>query len=201
MRRQTHKQGLAARWRTTPLDVNPFQLPARFVLDVRDDAGRLLTARDKVIIQPKLIIIEREVHGDHGACVARDEHAIADFAGIAIRIDQIAGRDNAFAVSVNLHHDDPDLCIPLHLAFDMCDASARWQSWGKVLGLPLLLPARDGTWQEPFQRLGRLLVDRAYNRRRRFYLKGRRSIVAATREMGIPVPAVQRDGAEIIARA
>lgn len=178
MRRQTQSQGLAARWQPVPLDVNPFQLPARFNLSVESSTGATLTDWDHIIVRQGSITIERDVPGV-GYC--REEHAIETFSGVAIRIDTTDSSPEGFVVSVNLHHDDPELCIPLHMAFDMNDASAHWQSWSRILGLPLLLAASDGKWREPIERLGKLAVQDAFGRNPRLCLRQRRSLVSSTR--------------------
>lgn len=129
MRRQTNTQpGLAARWPVRPLDVDPFQLPARFSLPVKSVAGKLMGARDRIRIEGGMIAVEREVLGRRSRV---REYRAEDFAGIAIRAAIVEDGDDRFAVSVNLHHNDPALCIPLHMSFDMIDVNARWQSWGR----------------------------------------------------------------------
>lgn len=197
MRRQTQSQGLAARWQPAPLDVNPFQLPARFNLSVESSTGTALTDWDHIIVRQGAITIERDVPGV-GYC--REEHAIETFSGVAIRIDTTDASPEGFVVSVNLHHADPELCIPLHMAFDMNDASAHWQSWSRILGLPLLLAASDGTWREPVERLGKLVVHDAYARNPRLCLKRRHSHVSSTRSKAAGRNRAPLHSREIIAR-
>ena len=181
------------------MDVDPFQLPARFSLPVKSVAGKLIRARDRIRIENGTIAVEREAFGRR--TVVR-EFQSRDFAGVAIRAALIGENEDRFAVSVNLHHSDPDYCIPLHMAFDTNDVNARWQSWARALGLPLLMPAPDGGWREPVARLGRLTVGRPLGRETRKALAGRRSCMSAFRDTtgqtgGMPV----HQGAEIIARA
>lgn len=197
MRRQTQPQGLAARWQPVPLDVNPFQLPARFNLSVKNAPGQALTDWDHIIVSPGMVTIDRDVPG-LGRC--RSDHAIEDFSGISVRMEACDESRDTLAVTVNLHHEDPALCLPLFVAFDLDVAGARWQSWGRVLGLPLLVPAPDGTWQEAIDRLGKLSVNRAYPREARLSLKSRRSMVALSRRVGMRCEADPLPGKEIIAR-
>ena len=197
MRRQTKPQGLAARWPARPLDIDPFRLPARFSLPVRTISGRILRARDRIEIDPTIIAVEREVMGHRSV---RQTVGLQDFSGVAIRAELIGENEDRFAMSVNLHHDDPELCIPLHVSFDMSDVNARWQSWGRALGLPLLLPALDGSWQEPVQRLGKLEVNPPLARAARLRLSGRKSCMSSIRETGHGGDMPVRGGAEIIAR-
>lgn len=197
MRRQTKPQGLADRWTVRPLDIDPFQLPARFALPVQSITGLRAAARDHIRIDANSVAVERAA-GEGPMSVER--HSFDAFSGIAIRMDGASGTDADFAISVNLHHDDPDLCIPLHVAFDMDDAGARWQSWARALNLPLLLPAADGGWREPAEAPGKLTLKRAIPRAPRRALAKRRSRMSAVREAGQSGPTATLSGAEIIAR-
>ena len=58
------------------------------------------------------------------------------------------------AIAVVLEHADPALSLPLFSAPESDDIVAEWQSWGRVLGLPLLVAEDDGNLREPFARLG-----------------------------------------------
>jgi hypothetical protein len=197
VRRQTNPQGLAARWPVRPLDIDPFRLPAQFSLPVQSVTGKLLRARDRIRIEVRTIAVEREMLGARAIVKAI---ALEEFSGVAIRADVVGDNEDTFVVSVNLHHADPELCIPLHMSFDMSEVSARWQSWGRALRLPLLLPALDGTWREPVERLGKVTVSPPCSRDPRHALAARRSCISSLREVGdhrtMPVFA----GAEIIAR-
>lgn len=196
MRRQTKPQGLAARWPVRPLDVDPFHLPARFVLPVCSPAGGQVT-QDNILITSQAVAVE---HNMPGALRRIAQVAVKDFQGVAIRIDRLGDGPQAFAISVNLQHDEPDFCIPLHMAFDMCDASARWQSWGRALSLPLLMPTPDGGWREPDEVPGRMIVREAFRRHPRLALKQRRSLMSAVREVGRFEGLDVLPGDEIIAR-
>ncbi|MEC9367162.1 MAG: DUF6101 family protein [Pseudomonadota bacterium] len=197
MRRQTKPQGLAARWLARPLDIDPYQLPARFDLPVQSAPDRARRPLDRIEINPQSVAVERESAA--GAAI-RHQLPLAAFAGVAIRMEPMGEGSENFAVSINLHHDDPDLCIPLHVAYDLNDANARWQSWGRTLGLPLLLPALDGGWHEPLDRLGKVKVSRPCTRPPRKVLAPRRSCLSSVREVGDLRATVRVGGAEIIAR-
>jgi len=188
VRRQTHDVGLATRWVASPLDVDPCQLPAKFALPLRGRTGRSSVGRDTVLVSCDCVALERD-----GRIEA---HEIDDFLGVSVRID---GGDDFWAVSINLHHDDPDLCIPLHVAFDMDEVGARWQSWAQRLGLPLLLPGEDGTWREAVKRLGKVAVKNPHKRRGGVSSE-RRSRTSATRKTGEIGELRVLKGEEIIAR-
>lgn len=197
MRRQTNPQGLAARWPVRPMDVDPFRLPAQFSLAVESVPGRLLRGRDRVRIEPAAVSVEREVMGVR---TARKLVALSEFSGVAIRAALVGENENRFAISVNLHHADPALCIPLHMAFDMDEANARWQSWARTLRLPLLMPAAEGGWREPVEKLGKIVVNRPCRRDPRRMLAARRSAMSSVRDPGVAREAPVVSGVEIVAR-
>jgi len=197
VRRQTHPHGLAARWPLRPMDVNPFGLPVRYSLPVDSDADHAREARDLIEIDKGSIAVVHEVSG---APAVRRSLALEDFSGVAIRIESVSEGVDGFAISVNLHHPDPKLCFPLHMAFDMSEVGARWQSWGRALKLPLLLPALDGSWREPVERFGKMKVKPPCVRPARLALGGRRSDISSVREMGDQALIRSIPGEELIAR-
>ena len=80
---------------------------------------------------------------------------------------------------------------------------AEWQSWGKVLGLPLLVADKDGALREPFARIGALRVEApTWRRRRRSAIARRRPSRLMRRRAGklSATPTVHRSEREIIAR-
>ena len=197
MRRQTQPHGLAARWVMSPVDIEPYALPVRYVLTVMSDEDHARDARDLIEINRGTIAVEHQVSGVPS--VSRNL-PLEDFLGIAIRIESLDDGHDGFAISVNLHHPDPKLCFPLHMSYDMSDVCARWQSWGNTLTLPLLLPALDGSWREPIDRFGKLKVNPPHVRPARLALNARRSAISSIREMGDPTLEHQIGGAELIAR-
>jgi hypothetical protein len=102
-----------------------------------------------------------------------------------------------------LEHRDKGLSVPLFVAAEGDDAMAQWKSWGRVLGVPLLVAEADGALREPFRRIGRLAVGKtAPRRRRRASIKWRRPSILMRRKPGRPSaePTVHRGEREIIAR-
>jgi hypothetical protein len=84
------------------------------------------------------------------------------------------------------------------------DIVAEWQSWGRVLGLPLLVAETDGALREPFARMGGVRIEApAWRRRRRSAIARRRPSRLLHRRPGALAtspPSVHRDEREIIAR-
>ena len=42
-------------------------------------------------------------------------------------------------MTLELHHEDPELCIPLLVAHDLGDIAADWRSWSEAFGIPMLM--------------------------------------------------------------
>jgi hypothetical protein len=127
---------------------------------------------------------------------------VAAFRGVAIRL---TGADNAVPtrIAVVLEHGDPSLSLPLFSSEASDEIVAEWQSWGRVLGLPLLVAERDGSLREPFARLGAVRIEApTLRRRRRGAVARRRPSILLRRKPGVKqsAPAVHRDEREIIAR-
>jgi hypothetical protein len=102
-----------------------------------------------------------------------------------------------------LEHGDPALSLPLYASSEGDDIVAVWRSWGRVLGLPLLVAEGDGSLGEPFMRLGAVCIEAAASRRRSSTTVARRRPARLLRRRaGVPtaVPVIHRGEREIIAR-
>jgi len=146
------------------------------------------------------VVLRRSVRGVRMAL----NLPVTAFRGVAIRI-AFAGAGNApSSIAVVLEHGDPALSLPLFSATECDDIVAEWQSWGRVLGLPLLVGETDGSLREPFARVGAHLRVQAptWRRRRRGAIARRRPSRLLRRRPGViaQAPVVHRDEREIIAR-
>jgi Family of unknown function (DUF6101) len=127
---------------------------------------------------------------------------LADYRGVAIRMEPPAG-ETAATVAVVLEHSDPALSLTLYRAADGVDVVAEWRAWGQALAVPLLVAEADGRLREPFERIGAVRVGRpTQRRRRRSALAARRPARALRRRPGTtPAQAVVHRGErELIAR-
>ncbi len=172
------------------MDVDPIHLPAKFALPVRGRDNRPANERDYVLIATDCVALERDGN--------IESHEINEFSGVAIRVEK--GRSGVAAVSINLHHDNPNLCVPLHNAFDMGWVGERCQSWARALGLPLPLPCDDETWRDPFTRPSKVMTGPSWECGPRLSLKDRRSVTAYLRNVGSLQGMRIFRGQEIIAR-
>ncbi len=178
----------------TPLRLDPFSLPVRF--EAADEAA---DERLRVVdLHRERVVVRRSVRGMRMAL----NMPVAAYRGVAIRLIGETGTVPT-AIAVVLEHVDPALSLPLYSAAESDDIVAEWQSWGRVLGLPLLVAEGDGTLREPFARLGALRVEPpTWRRRRRNAIARRRPLRRLRRRTGVAPaqPVVHRDEREIIAR-
>ena len=174
------------------LRLDPFALPVRFAAS---DAAADEQVRD-VELHRTRVVVRRSLAGMRMAV----NLPVSAFAGVGLRLVANAGGPQAAVV---LAHRDPGLALPLYVATEADDAVADWRSWGAVLGLPLLIEHEDGSWREPFARLGALRIAEVRpRRRRRSVLKRRRPSIPLRRARGqlSATPPVYRGEREIIAR-
>ncbi|TPW32371.1 hypothetical protein FJU08_05030 [Martelella alba] len=64
------------------------------------------------------------------------------FKGVAARA--IAHREGKITVTLELHHSDPEMCIPLLVTHDLNDIVADWQNWSSLYDIPMLMVEADG---------------------------------------------------------
>lgn len=176
------------------LRLDPFSLPVRFAAgDARaDDQVRF------VEVHRERVVMRRAVAGIPMAVSL----PVTMYLGVAIRIvPPTEGNDGAIAVV--LEHRDQALSVPLFFAPEATDILAEWQSWARVLGLPLLVHDGEGAFSEPFARMGAVRITKASPRRRRqTAMRSRRPRMLMRRKPGRPAsqPTVFRGEREIIAR-
>ncbi|MGC1327107.1 MAG: DUF6101 family protein [Xanthobacteraceae bacterium] len=185
-------------WACSPR-LDPFSLPVRFEAAEEAADGR----RRIVDLHRERVVLRRSVRGMRMAL----NMPVAAFRGVAIRLERdpaLSAENSApTSIAVVLEHDDPALSLPLFSSAEADDIVAEWQSWGRVLGLPLLVAEGDGNLREPFARLGALRIEApSFRRRRRSAIAKRRPSHLLRRRAGaLPAtPVVHRGEREIIAR-
>jgi Family of unknown function (DUF6101) len=156
--------------------LDPFSLPLRF--EARDAAAD--GSVRFVELTRERVVLRRSVRG----MLMAVNLPIASFLGVALRIEPPAG-SAASAVALVLEHRDCALSLQLYRADDSTDVVAEWQSWARVLRLPLLLAEADGRLREPFERIGALRVAAPLPRRRKHSnIKRRRPSIFLRRKPG-----------------
>ena len=174
--------------------LDPFSLPLRF--EVSDAAADGCLRR--VELTRERVVLRRSVCG----MVMAVNLPISSYLGVVLRIEPPIGTADS-AVTLVLEHRDSALSLPLFEAQDSTDIVAEWQSWARVLKLPLLVAEADGRLREPFERIGALRVTAPVPRRRKYSgLKRRRPSIFLRRKPGrrLAVAAVHHGEREIIAR-
>lgn len=120
------------------------------------------------------------------------------FKGVAARA--IDHGDGQVTVTLELHHDDPELCIPLLVAHDLCDIAADWRNWSEAFRIPMLMVEADGIAHPLENHLGDVGTDTAKPRRRHSYFAARRPRFLVRRTTGKLGVTMKIEGKEIIAR-
>lgn len=188
MRRQSKAGGVTPAGSGRALRLDPHRLPARYAAadDRADGSARFIE------IDREQVLLRRSVNG----VLMRLRIPVEVYLGVAVRL-----ADNDGVVAITLEHPDPALSVTLHTDGGIDDAAAEWQSWAKVLGLPLLIEDIDGTLRRPVEMLGALMTGRiALRRRRKTPLRKRRPYFAPRRRgFALIASAVHRDEREIIA--
>jgi hypothetical protein len=175
--------------------LDPFSLPVRF--SAADEAA---DQRLRIVdLHRERVVFRRSVRGMRMTL----NLPLTAFRGIAIRLQLDEPDKVPSSIAVVLEHCDPALSLPLFASAASDDVLAEWQSWGRVLGLPLLVVEADGSLREPFARLGALRVEPpTWRRRRRNAIARRRPFRILRRRTGAlqATPTVHRGEREIIAR-
>ena len=103
--------------------------------------------------------------------------------------------------ALELHHEDPDLSIPLLVAHDLSDIAADWRSWSVAFRLPMLMVEADGVARPLEEHIGPIRREPAAERRRHAYFADRRPRFLVRRKTGSLGVTMKIEGKEIIARS
>jgi hypothetical protein len=127
---------------------------------------------------------------------------ISAYLGVAIRT-KLATAQSQPTVAVVLAHPDPALSLTLCRAAEGQDIVAQWQSWGRALGMPLLVEESTGRMRVAYERDCEVHCNGPIARRRRrgSLHKRRASLPLRRARTSISASVVHRDEREIIARS
>jgi len=117
------------------------------------------------------------------------------FNGIAARA--MDHGDGTLTVTLELHHQDPELCVPLLVAHDLGDIAADWNAWSELYRLPMLMIEADGV-ARPLD-VAPAAAGGAQPRRRQTVFAGRRTRMRMRRGGGALGIRMVISGEEIIA--
>lgn len=120
------------------------------------------------------------------------------FKGVAARAIDHGNGD--VTVTLELHHDDPDLCIPLLVAHDLCDIAADWRNWADAYRIPMMMVEADGVARPLEDHLSNVAHKKSKPRRRHSNIADRRPRFLVRRSTGSLGVKMMIEGNEIIAR-
>lgn len=120
------------------------------------------------------------------------------FKGVAARAIDHGNGD--VTVTLELHHNDPSLCIPLLVAHDLFDIAADWRSWSEAYGIPMLMVEADGVARELDEHLITAGAKPPKPRRRHSYFADRRPRFLVRRKVGNLGISMKIKGREIFSR-
>ncbi|WP_416798368.1 DUF6101 family protein [Ciceribacter azotifigens] len=178
-------------WAGATLRLDPSRFPHQITYALREAAG------DVTITIDERGAILRKVLPSSGLPLSFALPARA-FRGVAARA--IDHGDGEVTVTLELHHEDPDLCIPLLVAHDLCDIAADWRGWADAFRIPMLMVEGDGIARPLEEHLGDVKARAIQPRRRHSYFAQRRPRFLVRRSTGSLGVAMKISGKEIIAR-
>lgn len=119
------------------------------------------------------------------------------FRGVAARAMEQA--DGSMKVTLELHHHDPALCVPLLVADDLDDIAADWHAWSRMMRLPMLIVGADTIARPVREKLGEIMVEAPLARRKRFGTLKHRPWFLRRRKPGVVGPVTRISGEELFA--
>ncbi|MBL4727671.1 MAG: hypothetical protein JKY83_13600 [Rhizobiaceae bacterium] len=120
------------------------------------------------------------------------------FKGIAARA--VETEDGGMLVTLELHHEDAELCVPVLVTDNMDDIAADWHAWSRVLSLPMLILDADNSASPVRKLLGEIMVEDPIERRKRHRTIKHRPNFLRRRKVGVVGIVERLTAAEIIAR-
>jgi hypothetical protein len=138
-------------WAGCPMRLDPDHLPQVACYASRSDTGEVTITIDR----RGAILRRRLARSGLPATIMLPAHV---FRGVAARaIEDDAGE---VTVTLELHHSDPSLCVPLLVAGDAADVAGDWRAWAELFNLPMLLIEGDGRARTLDESLERCYGDR-----------------------------------------
>lgn len=177
-------------WAGMPIRLDPAFADRKQVFELESE-GEMVSYR---VDRRGAVIRRRLERSNVPVAIALAPHA---FKGVAARaMDDGAGE---VTVTLELHHEDPKLSVPLLVACDLFDVAADWRGWADLFGLPMLMVEADGSVQALDDTLGRVKAGDPAPRRRVGQRNRRPRFLARRKPGGLGLRMIV-SGQEIIAR-
>lgn len=177
-------------WAGFELRLDPGKFPQRVSYAARDEVDEIsvtLDSRGAVI---------KKVLAKSGLPLSIALPARA-FKGVAARA--IDHGDGTVTVTLELHHVDAALSVPLLVAHDLDDIAADWRAWSEVYQLPMLMVEGDGV-ARPLDDGSIPGMGQPSRRRKHHQISKRRPRFLMRRSTGKSSFRLKIEGREIIAR-
>ncbi len=178
-------------WAASEMRLDPYLLPQKICCERREKDGESVTF--KVDIDGA--VMKRQLNCGLPLSMALPARA---FRGVAARAFE--GEDGKTTVTLELLHRDEALSVPLLVSDNLDDVAADWHSWSRILRLPMLMIAVDGTISKVQNTFGLVRAEEPAPRRRRHNAVKRRPRFLMRRKTGIVSEVVRLMPEEIIAR-
>ncbi len=178
-------------WAGNALRLDPCNFPQQVTYAPREETGNI-----SVTIDQRGAVL-RKILPSSGLPLSIALPARA-FRGVAARaMDHGNGE---VTVTLELHHLDPELCVPLLVAHDLHDIAADWRAWSAAYNIPMLMIEADGVARPLDERLGPVGIRTARARRNHAFFAQRRPCFLMRRTTGRLGMRMKIEGREIIAR-
>ncbi len=181
---------LKPEWARMPIRLDPALADRRQTLELADGEETVTYRVDR-----RGAVINRKL-AQSGIPVAI-ALAARSFKGIAARA--MEDGEGEVTVTLEMHHEDPRLSVPLLVACDLYDVAADWRSWAELFDLPMLMVESDGRVTALEETFGKVRRSDPTSRRRGSH-RGRRPRFLARRKPGGLGLRMTLQGEEIIAR-
>ncbi|MEL6201856.1 MAG: DUF6101 family protein [Pseudomonadota bacterium] len=120
------------------------------------------------------------------------------FRGVAARAAE-TGPESAI-VTLELLHEDENLCVPLRVGHELGAIVKDWQLWAEILNLPMMIIDSDGVARTLDESAAKVITGKNNARRHHAMFANRRPRFLARRRLGNLGVRVIVEGEEIIAR-
>ncbi|MCF6320954.1 MAG: DUF6101 family protein [Rhizobiaceae bacterium] len=174
-------------WASRPMRLDPYHLPHSVSLK--------RSKRFSYKIDRQGAVLKRELKCGLGVSMALPQKA---FKGVAART--IADKDGKTIYTLELHHHDADMCLPVLVADNLDDIAADWHAWSRLMRLPMLLVDEQNMARPVRNQLGAIMVEAPIMRRKRITMVKHRSWFLRRRKTGRIGVVEKLSAAEIIAR-
>jgi hypothetical protein len=172
-------------WAGQQLRLDPYRLPHQLAFE---------RAKAAYAIDRHGVVMKRQLTCGLPVTIALPSRS---FIGIAARaVENLQG----MTVTLELHHRDPQLSVPLLVANDLDDIAADWHAWSRLMHLPMLIVGAQGEATPVQRQLGDIMIEPVIQRRKRFGSLKRRPWFLRRRKPGVIGPVVRISGEELIAR-